>query len=96
MFTETESYEAHLEYLAQVFDRLGEVNIRVKAKKRFFTMPKVKYLGHIITSDRKKHDERIGLIENEVPCDIEVSDPLWESLGILGNSSKLSTSSVWL
>lgn len=61
----SESYEAHFDHLAQVFDRLSEVNMKVKAKKCFFAMPEVKYLGHVITSNGVKPDEeRIEVIKN--------------------------------
>ncbi|XP_074040987.1 tropomodulin isoform X2 [Leptinotarsa decemlineata] len=46
-----EGEEDHLAKIAQVFEKLREVNIKLKPKKCNFLLKKVKYLGHMITQE---------------------------------------------
>ncbi|XP_038574937.1 uncharacterized protein LOC119902683 [Micropterus salmoides] len=45
------SLEEHEERLLKVLDRLGEVGLKVSLDKCQFCLPKVKYLGHIVSAD---------------------------------------------
>jgi predicted aspartyl protease len=59
------SFKEHMRHLDIVFTRLRNVNMKVKAKKCYFAMKEVKYLGHIITADGiKPNDERVEVIHN--------------------------------
>ena len=43
--------ECHKKHLQQVFDRLKEANLMLKASKCKFAMEKIKYLGHYSSKD---------------------------------------------
>ena len=45
------TYEEHLERLEQVFQRLQEVNLKLSPKKCEFFKRKVRYVGHIVSSE---------------------------------------------
>lgn len=45
------SLEEHEERLLKVLDRLGEVGLKVSLDKCQFCLPKVKYLGHIVSAE---------------------------------------------
>ena len=45
------SFEEHMEHLQQVFDRLRKANLTLKFSKCEFAMPRVKYLGHILSKN---------------------------------------------
>lgn len=45
------SLEEHEERLLKVLDRLGEVGLKVSLDKCQFCLPKVKFLGHIVSAD---------------------------------------------
>ena len=45
------TYEEHLERLERVFQRLREVNLKLSPKKCEFFKRKVRYVGHIVSSE---------------------------------------------
>ena len=45
----SQSFQEHLHHLTQVFDRLIEANLKLQPPKCLFALPKVPYLGHIIS-----------------------------------------------
>jgi hypothetical protein len=47
----SETFEKHLQHLKQVFERLREANLHLKAQKCHFCSAKVSYLGHVITPE---------------------------------------------
>ena len=50
------SFEEHLQNLERVFDRLQEVNLKVKAKKCSFFRHEVTFLGHVVSKDGIRTD----------------------------------------
>lgn len=51
------NFKEHLKDLQQVFNRLHEFKLRAKRKKCNFASPKVKFLGHLITSEGIRPNE---------------------------------------
>ena len=49
--TFSKSFQQHLQHLTQVFDRLIEANLKLQSPKCLFALPKVPYLGHIISEN---------------------------------------------
>ena len=47
----SQTFEAHLSHLNQVFSKLRAANLRLNPKKCKITMKEIKYLGHLITQD---------------------------------------------
>ena len=45
------TFDEHLEHLAQLFARLREANLKLKASKCLFCQHETPYLGHVITRD---------------------------------------------
>ena len=45
------TFESHLEHLREIFVRLRQANLKLKPKKCAFAKDKIKYLGHIVSSD---------------------------------------------
>ena len=52
-----ETFEAHLENLKKVFDRLKQANLRLKPKKCQFGSPDVDYLGYHVSGDSLSTDK---------------------------------------
>lgn len=50
------NFEKHISNLEKVFDRLDEMNFKVKAKKCSFFKPEVQFLGHVVTANGIKTD----------------------------------------
>lgn len=44
------TFEDHVSHLQEVFDKLQEANLRLHPEKCQFALPKVKFLGHILSS----------------------------------------------
>lgn len=47
----TDSVEEHLRVLKSVFNRLAKFNVKLNGEKCLFLKPKIRYLGHILSSD---------------------------------------------
>ena len=45
------SFEEHLKYLGQVFDRLREANLKLQLTKCHFAVKELNFLGHIISKN---------------------------------------------
>lgn len=61
----SESFDSHLEKLQQVFDRLKGANLKLKPTKCSLFKRKVKYLGHVVSSEGICTDpEKVEVIEN--------------------------------
>ena len=64
----SDSIEQHLEHLQLIFNRLREVNLKLKPSKCFFGLQEVKLLGFIIGSHGKRTDpEKTQAINNMSP-----------------------------
>src|SRR6266542_4487209 len=68
----SDTFEEHLDHLRKVFIKLRETNLVIKLKKCKFGQKKIKFLGHIIRTDRLRTDpENIEKIINcPVPMDV--------------------------
>ena len=53
-----ETFEAHLENLQKVFDRLQQANLRLQPKKCYFASPQVDYLGYRVSGEGLSTDPR--------------------------------------
>ena len=53
----SETLEEHLQLLQEIFDILHKANLKLKAVKCKFAVDKVKYLGHIVSSEGLKPDD---------------------------------------
>ena len=53
------AFEQHLEHLEEVFCRLRDVNLKLKAKKCQFLAIAVMFLGHLLTRDGLATDKRL-------------------------------------
>ena len=61
----SETFEDHLVRLENVFKRLKEANLTLKPEKCSFALPKMLYLGHVITAEGISMDpEKINSIKN--------------------------------
>ena len=49
------TFEEHLMHLQEVFNRLHNANLKLKAEKCFFCQKETVYLGHVISSDGHVH-----------------------------------------
>jgi hypothetical protein len=59
------SFEEHLSDLKEVFVRLKDANLHLKASKCHFFCPEVQYLGHLITRDGvRANPKKVELIAN--------------------------------
>ena len=59
------NFDAHLKHLKVVFDRLRDARLRLHPKKCNFAVPKVIYLGHILSKDGVSVDEaKIEVVKN--------------------------------
>lgn len=59
------TFDDHLFHLRQVFDRLGQANLKLKPSKCHFACAKVQYLGHIVSGDGVAPDpEKISAVKN--------------------------------
>src|SRR6266498_6095752 len=67
-----DTFEEHINHLRKVFIKLQEANLVIKLKKCKFGQRKIKFLGHIIGTDKLRTDpENIGKIINcPVPIDV--------------------------
>lgn len=50
------NFEEHISNLEKAFDRLDEMNLKVKAKKCSFFKPKAQFLGHVVIANGIKTD----------------------------------------
>jgi hypothetical protein len=61
----SQSFDEHLENLNLVFDRLQNVNLKLKAKKCNFFRREVSFLGHIVSENGIKTDQsKIEAVKN--------------------------------
>ena len=44
-------FETHLKHLSEVFERLAQAGLKLRPDKCQFAMPKIHYLGHVISSE---------------------------------------------
>ena len=59
------SFEEHLDHLQTVFDKIREAKLTLKPEKCKFAVPKVKYLGHIISKNGVEVDpEKIEAVKS--------------------------------
>ncbi len=59
------SWKEHLQHLREVFDRLLGANLKLKPSKCTIAHPEVSFLGHIVTQDGNRPDEKkISAIKN--------------------------------
>ena len=59
------TFEEHLSHIRQVFDRFRSANLKLKPSKCFFAMPRLKYLGHIVSAEGISADpEKISSVKN--------------------------------
>ena len=59
------SFADHLKHLRQVFNKFREANLKLKPEKCAFAKDKIKYLGHIISSDGIATDpDKIKVVSN--------------------------------
>jgi len=49
--------ERHLEHLTEIFDRFRSANLRLNPQKCQFALPKVTYLGHVLSKEGESVDE---------------------------------------
>src|SRR6266536_5021524 len=68
----SDTFEEYINHLRKVFTKLREANLIIKLKKCKFGQRKIKFLGHIIGTDRLRTDpENIKKIINcPVPTDV--------------------------
>src|SRR6266498_1273255 len=68
----SDTFDEHINHLRKVFTKLREANLVIKFKKCKFGQRKIKFLGHIIGTDRLRTDpENIKKIINcPVPTDV--------------------------
>ena len=50
------TFDEHLKHLREIFVRLRDANLKLKAKKCLFLHEEVPYLGHLMTRDGIKPD----------------------------------------
>ena len=76
------SFDAALDNLDQVFDRLDHANLKLKAKKCFFFRQEVEFLGHVVSKHGIKTDPRkIEAVKN-IPIPKNVTE-LRQFLGLM-------------
>ena len=68
------SFADHLKHLRQVFDKFREANLKLKPKKCAFAKDKIKYLGHIVSSDGIATDPDKIKVVREYPKPKTVSE----------------------
>jgi len=56
MFSRT--FGEHLEHLEKAFKRLADANLRLKPSECEFALEEILYLGHVISRDGQKPDEK--------------------------------------
>ena len=55
----------HLKHLEQIFERLGEVDLKLKMEKCSFLKKHIQYLGHIVSGDGiRPVPEKLNSIQN--------------------------------
>lgn len=76
-------FQSHMERLAQVLEKFGQANLKLKPSKCMFVMEKVSYLGFLITKDGLKPDvnKTRALSELIAPRD---KDEVKSFLGMMG------------
>ena len=79
----SKTVEEHLDHLAQVFNRLRKIGLKLHPQKCSFTHPKVLYLGHIISSEgiAPNPDKVRAVREFQIPTNARA---VREFLGIAG------------
>ena len=61
----SETFEEHMAHLEDVLNRLEKAGLKIKVSKCDFLMPKVKYLGHVISAEGISPDpDKTHVIEN--------------------------------
>ena len=64
----SQTFEQHLQYLTELFDKLKSANLKLKASKCQFLKSKVTYLGHIISEEGIfPSDKKIQAVVNFPP-----------------------------
>lgn len=77
------SFEQHLQDLRDVFERLKSANLKLKPSKCHFAQSKIKFLGHIVTSEGiLPNPDKVKAINN-LPLPEKISD-LQSFLGMVG------------
>ena len=73
----------HLKHLEQIFERLREVDLKLKMEKCSFLKKHIQYLGHIASSDGiRPVPEKLNSIQN-MPCPY-TSTEVKQFLGLVG------------
>ena len=70
----SQTFEEHLVHLREVFERLREANLKLKAKKCQFLAETVKFLGHLLTRDGLATDGRLCESVQKCPVPKNVSE----------------------
>ena len=84
----SDSPERHCEHLLEIFDRFRQAKLRLNPSKCKFALPKILYLGHILSKDGiSVDDSKVSVIQNyPIP---QNSTQLWSFLGISNYYKKL-------
>ncbi len=77
------SFDEHLKHLREVFDRLLGANLKLKPSKCTFAHPEVSFLGHVVTRDGIRPDEKKILAIKKFPPPRDVTG-VKRILGLLG------------
>ena len=60
------NFNEHLKHLREVFERLRNANLKLKAKKCHFFKKELEFLGHIISEDGVKPDpDKVSAVKNQ-------------------------------
>ena len=64
----SKDFDTHLEDLQKVFDRLEKANLTLKLSKCQFAVQRVKYLGHVLSTEGISPDpEKLNIVQNWSP-----------------------------
>ncbi len=77
------TFTEHVLHLRQVFDRLLQANLKVKPSKCSFALSQVTFLGHVVSSEGIKPDEKKILAIKNFPRPKDVTG-VKRALGIMG------------
>jgi len=67
------TFHEHLQHLRQVFTRLRQAGLRLKARKCLFLHEEVPYLGHVVTKEGIKPDPAKTEKVQHFPVPVSVS-----------------------